>query len=195
MNIFQAWRQAPVTIALIAISIAIALISRFGQIDELTRYLYIDWAAIQQGQLWRLFTPIFLHFGIAHIAFNALWTWLLGRALEVNFGGLKVLLGAALAAACSNLAQLHFSGANFGGLSGVVYALFGFNLILKQRLGRCPLPLSPQIEIFMLAWLLLGWLGILNNIVGPMANWAHTAGLACGVIIGGLWPPKSALRR
>ncbi|HLF90392.1 MAG TPA: rhomboid family intramembrane serine protease, partial [Anaerolineales bacterium] len=46
---------------------------------------------IAQGQLWRLFTPILLHGGILHIAFNMYALRVLGPGLEHHYGHVRFL--------------------------------------------------------------------------------------------------------
>src|SRR3712207_5262085 len=41
---------------------------------------------IAGGQFWRLFTAMFLHLGILHIAFNAYALWLFGQMVERDYG-------------------------------------------------------------------------------------------------------------
>ena len=42
--------------------------------------------AVAIGQFWRLFTAMFLHANLLHLAFNAYALWLFGRAVEEEFG-------------------------------------------------------------------------------------------------------------
>lgn len=51
----------------------------------------IAWGAkynplIIQGELWRLFTPMFIHIGLEHLALNLLTLYFLGVQLEQLFG-------------------------------------------------------------------------------------------------------------
>ena len=48
--------------------------------------------AVTDGQVWRLLTPIFLHFGIVHLAFNLLVLSWLGNMVESRRGALKLVL-------------------------------------------------------------------------------------------------------
>jgi GlpG protein len=65
----------------------------------------------------------------------------------------------------------------FGGMSGVVYGLLGY--VWGQGFGRSDLgfSLNRSTVVMMLVWYALCWTGLL----GPIANWAHTAGLIVGV--------------
>lgn len=137
-------------------------------------------AEIRQGQVWRLLTPIFLHFGAMHLLFNMMWLWELGRVLESTFRGLRYGLLVAGIAIASNLTQAFVSGINFGGMSGVVYGLFGFVVIRSRYHPAGGFVLNPQTVRYMLIWLVVCFTGM----VGPIANGAHVAGLLTGGVIG-----------
>ncbi|MFA0724563.1 rhomboid family intramembrane serine protease, partial [Vibrio sp. 10N.222.49.E5] len=87
--------------------------------------------------------------------------------------------------------QYWVEGANFGGLSGVVYALVGYLWILGSKAPQLGLNIPRQIVGFMLLWLVLGYMQPFMAI----ANTAHLAGLAAGLIIGlidSMKAPRSA---
>src|SRR6266404_2871624 len=75
---------------------------------------------IRHGQIWRLFTPMFIHFNPLHIFFNMLWLRDLGSMIEGRqSSGLLAILVLVIAAG-SNLAEYYFGHEpNFGGMSGV----------------------------------------------------------------------------
>lgn len=202
MPIKMIFRQAPVTTTVIALCCLVALLSRFDQIHELTNWLrihtYFDGRLelVTGGQFWRLVTPIFIHFSFAHLAFNMLWTWVYGQDIERYFSSLQLVIVIAVTAIASNIAQLYLAHANFGGMSGVVYGLMGFNWVLHLRHNRSPSGVIPQREYFLLFWLVLGWTGILEEFIGVgIANWAHTVGLVSGAALALVWPKPVRGRR
>lgn len=174
-----------ITITLIALSAVVAFGSNLGSSQELLQALYIDSAGNQglhevlSGQLWRLITPIFIHFGILHFAFNMMWVWDLGRLIEVRKGAGFYLLFVLLVGTLSNLAQFLLTrSALFGGMSGVVYGLFAYVWIRERYDPDFGIGLHKSTVHMMLAWFVLCWTGWL----GPIANWAHTMGLLAGAV-------------
>lgn len=134
-------------------------------------------------QPWRFFSPALLHFSTLHILFNVFWWWYLGGRFERYYGSKWLILAFAFCAVASNTSQFIESGPYFGGLSGVVYGLFGIATVVGWKNPRHPLFLPNGLIIFMLAWLVLGYTGLLwVNI----ANTAHTAGLISGLLVGGI---------
>ncbi len=138
---------------------------------------------IVQGQVWRLVTPIFLHFSWVHIGFNAVIFWFLGHQVERREGSWALLTAVLLFSLASNITQFYLQPYHlFGGLSGVVYGLIAY----------CWLRNTSQAGLFNfpsgLAWLsvamiLIGFTGVSAFFGFNLANWAHLAGFAMGAVL------------
>lgn len=195
MNTFQQlklWaRYNQVTATLIAFSIFVALISKLGRDFHFLHFLFISeyrqgLPEIFSGQIWRLFTPIIIHFGIMHIAFNLLWLYQLGSAIEQRQSSQRMIILVIVIALLSNLSQFFWSGPIFGGMSGVVYGLLGYVWAQGKFNIRSGLHLDKNITVMMLIWFIVCWSGLVGNI----ANMAHTIGLVCGVLLGLFYSPQ-----
>jgi GlpG protein len=173
-------KQAPFTSSILAICLVIYLLAMIG-VSGPYFWLKIQPIAIliDSGQWWRLLGPALIHFSVLHIAFNMLWWWSLGKQIEITFGISSLLMLFVFSAIVSNVAQLLVSGPNFGGLSGVVYALVGCVWWLGWLKPSWGLSLPKPIIGFLLVWLVVGYLDILPV---NMANTAHTVGLICGCL-------------
>jgi GlpG protein len=135
---------------------------------------------VREGQVWRLVTPIFLHFGIIHLLFNMMWLMDLGRAIEARRGAGFFLVFLLAVAVMSNAGQFFMSGPMFGGMSGVVYALLGYVWMQSRFNPWSGFVLHPMTVQMMLFWYVL----CLTGLVGNIANTTHTVGLVMGVAWG-----------
>ncbi|ADN74371.1 Rhomboid family protein [Ferrimonas balearica DSM 9799] len=177
------WRSflsgaGPLTLSLLVVVSAIWVfwILGFDQLIFSWTHFFPSWDAMGEGQWWRLFTPSLIHFSAMHVIFNLLWWWYLGGRIERVRGTGTLLILLLVAGTLPNLAQFAFSGPNFGGLSGVVYALVGYCWISGRLDPRSPLALPPAYVGFLLLWLVMGFAGFMN-----MANAAHLGGLLVGM--------------
>ncbi len=185
------------TLALIVLSVAVSVLSGLGNsASPILRALFvvpispegyylaeIDWA-----QPWRLLTPMLIHFGLLHLGFNMLWLYRLGSQIE-NLQGTRVFLGlVALTQVPGVLVQFEVSGPIFGGMSGVVYGLFGFSW-MQARYASRGYSLTDQDTMWIMGWFVLCATGL----VGRIANAQHALGLVFGLLAG--MPAYVAFRR
>jgi len=205
-------RASPITAVFLAVTLVLGLATEFGDNLALIHYLtlqdfrlidadhiaFLDLdVSLSRGEWWRLVTPIFLHFGVLHLAMNALWFWELGRRIEFRQGGLMLLLLTLVFAAGANLVQYAWTGpALFGGLSGVLYGLLG-HCWLFQWLAPNPAYRMPRgVVAMMLIWLLICLTGVFDLLgFGSIANGAHVGGLVLGCLTGLLGGGLARLRQ
>ncbi len=179
---------APITVGLIAGSVIIALMGYLSLEGENTMWsLTIDHydalvplQRVREGEVWRLLTPMFLHFGIFHLVFNMMWVWQLGPQVESNHGSLFFAALVIVSEVAGNLGQYAVSGPAFGGMSGVVYALFGFVWMSAQYDRRHRYAISDVNAVLIMVWFVLCATGML----GPIANVGHAGGLIVGLCFG-----------
>jgi len=187
-NLGNKWRsqeKSPgvVTLALIITSVAVFLISGMGKNTQIIGPFFISEEInggldeIISGQFWRLITPIFLHFNLLHIFFNCMWLHSLGRQIEKKKGTKFFITFILCTAIVSNLSQFLITGPAFGGMSGVVYGLFGY-VWIKSRLDPGDgFYIDPVVAMIMLGFFLVCFTGAF----GGVANWAHAGGLIVGL--------------
>jgi GlpG protein len=178
------------TFSLMLVCFYVAVFSKLGENAEWLRAWHISdpvdrtgrfLPEVFQGQFWRLFTPIFIHYGILHLIFNMMWFYQLGSMIEARQNSLFLLAFIAVSAAVSNFAQyFYYHNPEFGGMSGVVYALAGYIWIRGKYDRASGLFLSRQNVALLLIWLVVCYFGV----VGPIANAAHLLGLITGMVWG-----------
>lgn len=181
------------TFTLMLICFYVAVASKLGNSHEWLRSLYISdpenstqgiLPEVFHGEIWRLFTPIFMHADILkdplHLIFNMVWFYQLGSMIEARKSSLFLFVFIAVSAAFSDLAQYFYNGPRFVGMSGVVYALAGYVWMCGKYYPASGLALDSQSVTILLIWLVVCFTGL----VGPIANAAHLVGLVTGVVWG-----------
>jgi membrane associated rhomboid family serine protease len=138
--------------------------------------------AVADGQFWRLFTAMFLHVGLLHVALNAYFFWLFGRMVEASFGRTWMVLIYVVAGFLASVASYAFGpvttlavGAS-GAISGVFGAFIAYNYRRRQHaMNAANLRLALTV-IVLNAVIAIGYSSI---------DWrAHVGGLVAGFALG-----------
>ena len=138
--------------------------------------------AVAAGQFWRLFTAMFLHAGLLHVALNAYFFWLFGRMVEANFGRTWMLLIYLVSGFIASAASYAFGpiGALAVGASGAISGVFGAFIAYNYRrrhLAMNAANLRTAVTVIVLnALIAFGYRAI---------DWrAHVGGLVAGYALG-----------
>ena len=199
-------RHSKATAFVLLLTLIVAMVTLLGDNLETIRWLtFLDFRVVGEyihftpladslaaGQWWRLVTPMLIHFGILHLAMNAMWYWELGRRIESRQGSINLIGLTLLFSLVSNYVQFLFSGPSlFGGLSGVLYGLLGHCWIFQLLAPNPTYRLPRGVLVMMLVWLLVCLSGLISMIgFGQIANAAHVSGLLIGCftgLLGGLY--------
>ncbi|MFT5525885.1 MAG: GlpG protein [Pirellulaceae bacterium] len=194
--------KTPVTLALIAISVIVAFMTGFGEdpdswlipkllfhgegnFEHVNRGTALEkLGSIMELELWRLVSPIFLHFGPMHIVMNMWVLFVLGGQFERRKGPWKYLafvLATGIVANCfQSLVPYGLGGSTFsGGMSGVMYAVFGYIWMKAWYDREDRFQISEMNIIMLVGWFFLCMTGWMGNI----GNWAHGSGMVMGMLI------------
>lgn len=137
---------------------------------------------VANGQYWRLLTPIFLHKGLLHIAFNAYALWIFGTAMEDALGRSRFLLVFFVTGFLASATSYAFGpvGVVGVGASGAIFGVFGAFIAYNYRRRHLALAAAnlrwAMMMILLNAVLAIGFAGI---------DWrAHVGGLVSGFAAG-----------
>lgn len=130
------------TKALISLSLVVFVITAFDggavgrEVGGIQARLALFGPAVAAGDLYRLVTAGFVHYGIIHLAFNMLLLWQFGSVLEPALGRPRFVALYATALLASSFGALLLSPlALTGGASGGVFGLVGAAAADQRRRG------------------------------------------------------------
>ena len=185
-----------VTWLLIAINVLVLVLMEMNGGSQRTSTLIAFGAKvnslINQGQVWRLFTSMFLHIGLIHLAVNCFSLYNIGTLLERFIGSLRFAVLYVLAGLCGGLASYYFSPQSISaGASGAIFGLLGalavFFYLHRSLFGKTANSMLTNVALVALVNLGLG-----ASIPG-IDNWAHVGGLLGGIIVGALISPRYSI--
>ena len=180
-------KKEPVTVLLILLNTLIFLIVEFSGGSENGQHMLECGAAyapliLEQGQWYRVFSSMFLHFGAPHLINNMLVLFVLGQRLEPAVGRLRFLLIYIARGLGGNFISLFWDMRTgdysvSAGASGAVFAVMGgmIYVIIRHR-GRVA-DLTMKQMLIMAAFSL--YFGFASEGVD---NAAHAGGLLCGFL-------------
>ncbi|MCO6525079.1 MAG: rhomboid family intramembrane serine protease GlpG, partial [Candidatus Schmidhempelia sp.] len=174
---FNLIKAGPCTLIITVVCLIMFIAKNIFGVQILLAYFGFPINSYAYGDLWRWFTPIFLHFSLLHLIFNLSWWWYLGSMIEKQYSSLKLLEIIIITSLISNYSEALFSNPYFGGLSGVVYALMGYVWFIGRFKPTKGIYLDNAVMIIAIIWLFAGLTGYL----GSIANVAHIMGLLVGL--------------
>ena len=172
-----------VTISIIAIN-AVVLILMYIEGYPNDPWVPLRFGAILpslvfDGQWYRLFTAIFIHFGIAHFGANMAALLIFGIRIEKHFGRIKYLIVFLLTGLAGSFASLFLTQGYAAGASGAIYGLIGMIFSYTRFTGKSIDGLNWYIMFVFIA------IGLGMGFTMPnIDNFAHLGGLLSGAVLG-----------
>lgn len=174
-------KKPVITYFLIVLNVVLYLLASFSDKSGIFYSYFLDnYVLVQKGQIFRLFTCMFMHGSVLHLVLNMYALYCVGPQVERYYGKTKYLciylisglLGSIFSCVFmnSNDFSLGASGAIFGLLGSICYFTYYYRATLQGLLRS---PIVPAI-LFNLA------LGFMINGVDVMA---HIGGLIGGILI------------
>lgn len=180
-------RTAYVNSMIIAANVLVFLFLELQGSTENSRFMIAHGALFEPSVLydkeyWRLFTAVFMHFGMEHLANNMLLLFVLGDNMERALGKVKYAIFYLICGVGANVASLYVNArtgdyAVSAGASGAIFGVIG-GLLYAVAVNRGRLEDLSTTQMAVLAGFSL-YHGFTSSGVN---NVAHVAGLVLGVV-------------
>lgn len=140
------------------------------------------------GEIWRLFTAMFLHIGVLHLIFNLYALYAIGTLVEAYYGHWRFLAIYMVGGLFGSLGSYAYSDSVSAGASGAIFAITGaaavYFFLYRENFGSRGRSVLQNIITVIVITIGFGMLG-----QSGVDNWGHIGGLVGGVLLGwGLAP-------
>ena len=169
-----------VTVAIIVICVVMFLISGMGyDTGKLIMFGANSTRLVKNGELYRLFTYMFLHGGFLHIFMNMYSLYIVGTRVEDFFGKWKYLLIYLVSGICGGLLSIGLNSNIISvGASGAIFGLFGALLYFGNNYrGYVGAMVKSQILPIVIYNLVIGFF------LPEIDMWGHVGGLIGGFLM------------
>ncbi len=150
-------------------------------INGFTDLFVLNNRTIDNFEIWRFLTAIFLHGSVTHLLFNMFALLIFGFSLEKLIGGNKYLIVFFGSGIIANMISVNFYPSSLGA-SGAIYGIIGCLTIIRPFMMIWVFGLILPMFIAAIVW-------IIGDIIGVFfptgaGNIAHLSGIAIGFFIG-----------
>jgi len=178
---------------IIACIIASLLYWFMGDPELTTEYLAFSEENLLKGRVWTLFTALFLHADLIHLAGNMLFLFVFGNTLEKELGAQKTFLAFFVGGIMSFLLGIFFYAPQIFlvGASAAIFTLAAIAMLVK------PLKFSifflMPVGLVAVIYFMYNILAVYYGAEGNIAYISHVIGFLIGVPFGAKWS-KNLLR-
>lgn len=187
-SFLDAWNRQGVTVWLIAVTCVVFFLQYLPGSPLVAVGRYDPWR-VQDGEAWRLFTPVFLHAGLWHLFFNMLALYFVGTRLEEVYGRTEFLVTYLLAGVFAQafyylgwVADIAPGNPSIGasGAISAVLVMYACNFPRQQVLLYFVIPMP----VWLLATIYIGLdlIGVFGGNRGGIAYFVHLGGVVFGAI-------------
>jgi len=166
-----------------------------GSLGDIKQNVLIEFGAqvnqyVAQGQIWLIFTAMWVHFNILHIGLNMLSLFFIGTIVEMFYGKWRYLLIYLLSGLIGGIVTYFTTPLNSlaAGASGAIFGVFGalgvFFLLNRRALG----PAGTGAIMNWLFWLVLNFAFDFSS--PGIGIQDHIGGLAAGLVLGFIFLPR-----
>jgi len=134
---------------------------------------------ILQGQLWRLFTPMFLHGSFLHIILNMYALLIFGPTLERYYGHGRYILLYLVSGFTGNVLSFMFSLAPSLGSSTAIFGLLGAEAVFLYRNRQI---FGSGARRALTNLITIAAINLVIGMTGGIDNWGHVGGLIGGTL-------------